>query len=274
MDEKVISGLELKARFDRQYAGMGNRAILLSSTEFDITKTGREVFEKKFGISWSLAIDQGLLRNAVSTAEILELSSDQLEEAWMKSERDGFTVKLQRGCHCGLIDSVSDKPAIFCINGFFPAMREKYSASNASIWCCSVGWTDDRMPWREFLEEIIGHTNPEQASPNSLRHVIQQEWQELGLCSTPNILDNAIHASASAFEAFVERCNWCDSSWLIDPLGSRLFSLGLTPSVVQDWMKNSLVKGKSVFDHMDGLGCQECLDKCSAIFSIADGNLQ
>ena len=269
IDEEDLSGPELALKFSRQYSELGRRAEVLKPNEYFLSTGALIQFQKRFGISWSEAIEQGLVRNATDTASLLDVSVDKLNEEWQKCVMQNKVLRFDRAFYCGLIDTIPDKPAIFCVNGFFPSMRAQFSSSSASVHVCSVEW-DNHVSWKHFRTEVVGTTDPATSPADSLRHIIYQEWKEFGLETIPTMRDNAVHVSASAFEAFAERCNWLGESWMSDPLGSRLFSIGLTPHVISDWIENVTVKGKKVFDHMENLGCQECLDRVKEIYSIAD----
>jgi hypothetical protein len=55
---------------------------------------------------------------------------------------------------------------------------------------------------------VLGPTDPKQAPEGSLRNMILNDWQALGLEYEPNTGDNCVHASASPFEGLAERLNW------------------------------------------------------------------
>jgi hypothetical protein len=169
-------------------------------------------------------------------------------------------VKLGRGFYCGLIDTIPNKPPVFCINGFFMAMRAEYLAAQASAHYFLVEWDNEAMSWSDFRKKVIGGTNPSFAHPESLRSIMNSEWGDLGLDCPLDMMRNGLHASASAFEALVERSIWLKTSAEGDVLGMELIGLGLTPEVLRNWMANVSVKGKPVFDHMDDKGSRDCVD--------------
>jgi nucleoside diphosphate kinase len=69
---------------------------------------------------------------------------------------------------------------------------------------------------------VLGPTDPKQAPEGSLRNMMLQRWQELGMTYEPNTGDNCVHASASPFEGLAERMNWLKA----DPA-----NVSLSPSV-------------------------------------------
>ena len=95
------------------------------------------------------------------------------------------------------------------INGFYMAMREKYTKPGASIHYYLVEWDSSNLSWSDFRGKTLGCTDPTTADAGSLRRSILEQWKSLGLASEPNVGDNGVHASASPFEAMAERINWC-----------------------------------------------------------------
>ena len=94
---------------------------------------------------------------------------------------------------------------IYVINGFFMAMREKYTKAGASIHYLTVEWDPKKNSWEDFRGKVLGATDPTTADEGALRRTILDEYKELGLTSCPDVGDNGVHASASPFEALAER---------------------------------------------------------------------
>ena len=250
-----------EALLDRQYADIARRAMLLQANEnAHLSSTSFIVFQKMFGLSWSCAVESNVILNAADTAEFYQVSLNILGNAWMKSMNDGKVVKLGRGFYCGLIDSFPNKPSIICINGFFAAMRAEYVTANSSVHYFLVEWDNAAMSWDEFRKKIIGVTNPAVAHPESLRSIMNSEWVGLGLDAPLDLMRNGLHASASAFEAMVERSIWLGVSCDHDKyFGVRLLSMNIPVELIEEWAKNPLVYGRYVFDHMENMGSEETL---------------
>ena len=85
------------------------------------------------------------------------------------------------------------------------------------------------------------------------------------------------HASASPFEGLAERTNWLASPVADDPFGKVLLAKGLPEALIKKWSSDPQVKydgataketGKpkgSIFDALEDLDYDECVDKCVAI---------
>lgn len=256
----TLTGELLREKFDIFYKEHYRIGITLRCSEYSVSQTWNSAFRFKFGISWSEALKTSHLVNAADCLKLFELSAEELMKLWLAALSRGRVLILDEHFHCALLDSIPSKGTVICVNGYLPALIDEYSSPSASISCYNVEWPSDQvMTWSDFLDRIIGDANPSQALENSLRKVISNEWEELGLPFPPNLFNNCIHASAGAFEAFANRSLWLDSPWMEDPVGSKLFSLGLTPPVVTTWLSNPLMNGRRLFSFMEGLGTEETL---------------
>lgn len=257
--------------FDKQYVKMSEFAILASPSKLVLSSEIFLKFHKKFGITWTDALRKGIIMNALDSAGYLELDHEELANVWNESCNQGKLLKLDRGIYLTLIDTVDGKAPIFCINGFYMAMRNSFVSSEACIHVFIVEWEEVLMNWKAFRYQVIGQTDPKLARSDSLRGILFAHWEELGLSFPPDIMNNGIHASSSAFEAMVEKSNWLQRSVSTDILCENLVNLGIPYSVVKKWCKNPTLKGKSIFDHMKLKGCDECVKVSSDLFSIAEG---
>jgi nucleoside diphosphate kinase len=280
LGEGSLSSIDLRNSFDLQFSDISRKAVELEPYECSLSSNSMMEFEKKFKIAWSVAVKKKLVYSSRGSSELFGISPQTLNQAWMECVGNGKMVKLGRGFYCGLIDTIPNKPAVFCINGFFMAMRAEYLAATASVHYFLVEWDNAAMSWGDFRKKVVGATNPSLAHPESLRYIMSTEWQELGLDRPLDMMRNGIHASASAFEALVERSIWLKVSAASDVFGAELFKLSLTPEVMRDWLANVSVKGKPIFDHMEDKGSRDCLDvakqllatdtpkrKCDAIYA-------
>ena len=168
------------------------------------------------------------------------------------------------------------------------------------------------MSWRAFRHEIIGSnstcTEPvyelaiNSARPNeSLRAKITADWKNLGLKRQPDAEENCVHASASAFEAVLEKISWLGGSHsssdadngdhnasasasassrqaaglFSDPLIAALMHRqdangGGIPIVgIKDWLTNPTVKGRPLLEHFENLGFEECVEKAKELYTSA-----
>jgi len=162
---------------------------------------------------------------------------------------------------------------IFVINGFYMAMREKYTKPGESIHYYLVEWDPAKLSWEDFRGKVLGATDPATAADCSLRKAIFTDWKSLGLKSEPNVGDNGVHASASPFEALAERLNWMGATLEGDAFGKAMLESGIKKETIMLWTKDPQVafegKKASLFDLLEDLDYDECLAKAQAIAGVS-----
>jgi hypothetical protein len=131
------------------------------------------------------------------------------------------------------------------------------------------------LSWQDFRGEILGATNPSAAPPGSIRRTILDKYKELGLATKPNTGDNGVHASASPFEAMVERNNWLGAPLEKDAFGKALLAKkGVSKEKIMEWAGDAQVsvqgetaagKTMSVFDCLEDLDADTSLAKVDKI---------
>jgi len=161
---------------------------------------------------------------------------------------------------------------IFVINGFYMAMREKFTKPGSSIYYYLVEWEPNKLSWEDFRGKVLGATDPSTAADGSLRKEIFKDWKALGLASEPNVGDNGVHASASPFEALAERLNWMGATLEEDAFGKAMLGSGIPKETVMTWTKDPQVpfegKKSSLFDLLEDLDYDDCLSKAQAIAGV------
>merc|ERR1719421_271944 len=75
-------------------------------------------------------------------------------------------------------------------NGFYMAMREKYTKPGTSIYYYLVEWDPAKLSWENFRGKVLGATDPATAEEGALRREIFNGWKGLGLKAEPNVGDN------------------------------------------------------------------------------------
>merc|ERR1719183_2838161 len=132
-----------------------------------------------------------------------------------------------------VIKAEEKESSIFVINGFYMAMREKYTKPGTSIYYYLVEWDPAKLSWEDFRGKVLGATDPATAADGSLRKAIFSGWQGLGLKAEPNVGDNGVHASASPFEALAERLNWVGAKLEDEAFGQALTKCGISPQWIE-----------------------------------------
>lgn len=184
-------------------------------------------------------------------------------------------VKFGGGFYCGLVEAEGKEP-IYVMNGFFMSMRQNFVAEGASIYYFTVEWDSKALSWESFRGDVLGPTDPVTAPEGSLRGQFFKNWQAYGLASVPNVGDNAVHASASPFEALSEKCNWLGHKAEEDAtFGVPLLKI-LDKKTFDEWSKDPAVTygaspefaiKKSVFDSVEDTDSDYCLALLAMMYS-------
>jgi len=248
---------------DTHYGAIAARAMRQKPSELVVQKGAQEAFEKAFGLSWSDALDQGLVYNLVDGAEKLGCSMDALGKKYDKLNKGVDLLKFGGGFYCGKVDGV------YVINGFYASMRSQFTVPGTSIYYYQVQWDPNRVAWADFRGKVLGGTDPKTADPESLRHAIFKSWQDLDLSAEPNTGNNGLHASASPFEALAERANWMGVPIQKDYFGRAMLALGVPLATIKAWCDDPAVmfdgKRQSLFDLLEDLDGHACLKKSVGI---------
>ena len=132
-----------------------------------------------------------------------------------------------------------------------------------------VEWPEADCSWSDFRGKVLGPTDPADAPADSLRGLILQDWEALGLKHVPNVGDNGVHASASPFEALAERNNWLSASFADDPFGGPLLKCGVSEATIKAWSVDPqlVIDGSnaSLFDSVEDMDTGTCLEKLISI---------
>mmetsp|Transcript_24058 Transcript_24058/g.68438 ORF Transcript_24058/g.68438 Transcript_24058/m.68438 type:complete len:321 (+) Transcript_24058:117-1079(+) len=267
LSEGVIPAEEIDQQqlIDTHYGAIAAKAVKLSPSELTVQPKAQEEFEQAFGLTWSDAVSQGAVFNAMQGAEALGITPEELGARWGTLSKGVDMLKFGGGFYCGKIEDV------FIINGFYMNMRSKFTTPGTCIYYFETEWPAQSLSWADFRGKVLGGTDPKIATPGSLRSRIYKDWQALKLGSEPNTGDNGVHASASPFEALAERANWLNIPIENDFFGRALLASGIPLGTVQEWCSDPAVMfdgaKHSLFDLLEDLNSRECLQKATMIAS-------
>jgi len=274
--EGSLSGktIDEKKLIDQHYYAIASKATILKPHELNVPA---DKFEAHFGIAWQAALDSGKVFNAMDGCKHLGIDANQMDAEWAKAKKANKLIKFGGGFYCGLVE-VDGKEPVYIFNGFFMAMRSKFTKANEEIYWYSVEWDSAALSWADFRGKVLGPTDPADAPKDSLRGQILAQWKELGLKAQPNVGDNGMHASASPFEAFAERNNWLSVPIKEDLFGKHLLCEGIPEFQVKAWSVDPQVileengKRGSIFDQLEDLDAKACLDKAKELSKLNDLN--
>jgi len=258
--------IDSQGLIDTHYGSIAKRALSQKPSEMVVQPKGQGVFEKAFGMTWSDALDKGLLFNAKEGGEKLGMSLEEVCSESCAFEKNVGRVKLGGGFSCAKVGD------IYVINAFYYLLRSMFTIPGKSIYYYVVEWDSTKLTWCDFRARVIGETNPAAAPAESLRGTIFSKWQELGLEAQPDIGNNGIHASASPFEGLAERANWLHTPLEEDPFGKEMLAAGIPLKNIEEWMQdpNVLYEGSdvSVFDLFEDQEQDEILRRARTIINM------
>merc|ERR1719482_2459095 len=265
LKEGSIKGevIDKKKLIDQHYYAIASKATILKPDQLNVPE---DKFKAQFGLEWKDALASGKVFNAMDGCAKLGIDADQMDAEWAKTKAAKKLVKFGGGFYCGLVE-VAGKDPLYIFNGFFMAMRSKFTQPGTQIYYYSVEWDPATLSWADFRNQVLGPTDPAEAPKDSLRGEILAKWEELGLTSQPNVGDNGMHASASPFEAFAERNNWMGVPIAKDKFAARLLAGKIPLGAIKAWSVDPQViieeggKQGSIFDQLEDLDANACLAK-------------
>ena len=212
---------------DQHYVINARAATCDDPTTLRLSDKARATFEQHFGTTWQAACESQRLCSATTMqARLGGISGEQLSQIW--------TANGLQKVAGGLYVSYFKEQDCYVLNGFYPAVREDFTAPGRTIRWMLLQFDGNQLPWATFRAHVIGTTNPAKADPHSIRGMGHAQAEEFGL--RVGYRHNIIHASASPFEALVEQICWLKGFTLDqDPLGSALAAKGIDCSQLLAW---------------------------------------
>ena len=227
-----------------------------------ITSEGKKNFKEIYGIEFDEA-------NVYGSLEILEkypfLSPMALSMIWQNASFN----KLAGGTYAAKLKF--DGSSLYLVNGFHPRQLEHFTTPGRSIVVMTVSGDID---WTAARNELIGKTNPADASEGSIRKELLNNKESYGLEEVSSSW-NGVHLSAGPIEGLIELMRYnsdfenhicqvpSDYAYgqkLIDTLGEeKLDKLLRNPVVTFEG------KTESVFDLTEEMNADECLNLLSKI---------
>merc|ERR1711935_104204 len=262
--------IDKKKLIDQHYYAIASKATILKPDQLNVPE---DKFKEQFGLEWKDALASGKVFNAMDACKELDLDADGLDKEWAKCKAAKKLVKFGGGFYCGLVE-IEGKTPIYTFNGFFMSMRSKFTAPGLSIYYYTVEWEQSALSWEDFRGQVLGPTDPAEAPEGALRGVIAKDWEAFGLTAPCNVGDNAVHASASPFEAMAERNNWLQVPLGEDDFGKAMLAAGIS----EDWITAGCVdpqvsldaEGKkgSLFDSVEDTQADACLAKLTELSKL------
>ncbi|CEF99450.1 Nucleoside diphosphate kinase [Ostreococcus tauri] len=249
---------------DRHYYAIASKATLVEAENLSVPN---DKFRKAYGVEWSDVCAKGLAMNSKKACEKWKMTPTQLDQVWQQAKQDGKMTKLGGGFYCAKIKDC------YVFNGFYMTMRSKFVKPGTCIHYYVVEWDSAKMSWEEFRGELLGPTEPSKAPETSLRGIIYNDWEALGLKMQPTTGENGVHASASPFEACAEMNNWLGMPFAETAFGAALLDAGISEDSVKAWsidpqvtygVPSMRITG-SLFDALEDADADKCGALCEMI---------
>jgi hypothetical protein len=93
-----------KKLIDNHYYAIANKASLTAPQDLNPPRAKQEEFSEKFGISWSDALAQQKVFNALDACAKMGITGDEMDAVWGKAKAAGQLVKFGGGFYAGLVD--------------------------------------------------------------------------------------------------------------------------------------------------------------------------
>lgn len=116
--------IDTKKLIDKHYYSIASKATLLAPANIPGMETHAAKFEKKFGLSWCDALAADKVFNAEGACTKLSVDAIELDQKWAAAKRADKLVKFGGGFYCAEL-----APDCYVMNGFFMAMRAKYTTT-------------------------------------------------------------------------------------------------------------------------------------------------
>lgn len=236
----VITGAEIRAGalVDKHYSVNARVGTIRQPALLEIGDAGKQKFKAYFGEEWDAVIAQNRMCSGLVLQEKLGGNADQVNEVWSASSK---RTKVAGGHYVAYSSALN----LYILNGFYPMVRDRYMADEASILFGIIRFSSSELEWKSFRHEVIGVTNPAEADKSSVRGYLYAHASAFKINVDNG--DNVIHASASPFEALIEKNLWLSGFDLSgDPLYTLLHKSGMDMAFIRkQYEKNPVVALKT-----------------------------
>jgi hypothetical protein len=255
-----VDGQTLRSQgtMDQHYIVYSKAVRLESLDTLIMSEAGLARFEERFGTSWE---DEKVAGRLMTTDQLIEkkgLAITDLLEAWENHLATGQTLKVQSGLIVAFVEAFD----AYVINGFYPAMAERFDHADNVMHYFVVEFDSAECSWESFRKEILGVTNSSKAASTSLRGQLFADFP----VELPGS-DNFVHGSAGPLEGFAERLVHEEEVGLAtSPIGVYLQRRGVSAVTFRAWCaRKPIVELAALFDLTEEKNSDEILPILDAI---------
>jgi hypothetical protein len=122
LQEGTLGAAEIDSKklIDQHYYAIASKATILKPAQLNVPA---DKFQAKFGLTWTDALAQGNVFNALDACAKLGITADQMDKEWAKAKKADKLVKFGGGFYCGLVEVQGQTP-LYVFNGFFSAFSD------------------------------------------------------------------------------------------------------------------------------------------------------
>lgn len=193
-----------------------------------------------------------------------DYTASSLNTLWESKKAD----KLAGGTYCVPLTIHGEE--VYLVNGFHPQQLNHFTTSPRSIITFDLETDTD---WATARKDFIGATNPDEANTGSIRNILNNKQEELGLQISPS--RNGAHLSAGPVEGLVELLRYNSNFNINDIRHPSDFKFGrqlldhFSPEKVETLLENPTVtyngENISVFDLTEEMNSDEAIDLLKTI---------
>ena len=196
--------------------------------------------------------------------ELAELEKERKREA-LKKRRVASTTHLDKLISFDeytRIINIKPRPEviefIYVVNGFYGYMMELYNAGPTFRYMV-VEWDATQMSYADVHCDVIGDRDPTKVKSQTIRGDILENWRKLGLASEPDVLENSVSMSKSAFAGMIDRLLWVKGSILYtDHFAKRLIDKKIKIGRIKSWLSDCH-RLKNDLEYMNSDECTDIL---------------
>ena len=169
----------------------------------------------------------------------------------------------------GLVDG------LYVVNGYLPAVREEMYAPGAKLFYWELEFNFYRQfGWAEYMQNDLGDEDPTKANEDSVRAILHNEWEELGLAQQPTWTMNAVFGSRGPFEAYFHKSIYLPNH---DPFKdyfyTAMLACGISRPTIErlgadpylKWGPAGFIRKQYTYDALAGVNAEDALNRIMCI---------
>lgn len=248
---------------DRHYFAISRSGYFEIPEQLFLDQAAQQKFLTSFGMDWQKALaDHKVINSRQALGKYQE--SDGLQKSWARAR---VSSKIASGIYMAYLEDID----LIVINGFYPAMRDKFTQPGSKVLWLDCAFESSSLSWKMFRAEVIGSTDPQKAAQGSLRSLLYHDHQKYSIQQQPSTSANGVHASAGPLEGLRERMVWLGQDAEDDDFGRVLIDGGIDQQKLLKLLEDPMIsyqgREQKLFD------LTEDLDAGSVVQLISEINI-